>query len=116
MFSEHFQTPAGRCQQTFIRDYASIIESCVPVMEKNLEQKLMTIPDVSCGYVFCYDHRKQLDQIMTFKVSGAGQHPNCLTLMILPKNIFEKVHFENKNLWSTKSMQNYPASKALTEL
>ena len=50
---------------------------------------------------------------MTYKKSGA--HPKCLTLMILPKDIFESTYLQ-KNPWSIKSMQNYRACKALTEL
>ena len=42
--------------------------------------------------------------------------PNCLTLMVFLKEFFENVNFENKSVQMTKSMQNYPARKEITQI
>ena len=46
---EHYQTAAGRCQQTLIKDLVPVYESCAFNMEEELEKKIMTIPDMACG-------------------------------------------------------------------
>ena len=59
-------------------------------------------------------YANSLDPDQARRNVGPDLGPNCLTLMVLPKEFFEKVDFE-KNQQIHKSMQNYPACKELIQ-
>ena len=49
-------------------------------------------------------------QIRLEKMSGPYQDPNCLTLIVILKEYFQNVDFDQKKR-QQKSMQNYPVGK-----